>query len=634
MINCNNIIETTNHLSGDTTSSSEVNANGTLFQALWRGRIIIVLFVVFGIITGVLYLRRITPLYSSTSKIIVEQDGIKAISEIEDFMTQSKNYLYTQSSLITSMPIFSTVASNSKMQKLKTFQGDSNLLGYLKKHVSVSVGRKDDIISVSCTSPYCKDTAAIVDAIVESYIGYHSSQKKNTSSEVLKILQYQKSKSDQKLHSKYAEILKFKQDNDQLALQDGRNNVLINNLERVMSVLTDARITAVNAKADYEAIKSIKNDPEKIQKYIMMQDRGMSVNYNKTESLLKTDLNRLKQDRLSHLKKMTEEHPAIIAIDNKIVDIKKELDEISNKSASSNIEVSRQRMVASKQRAQEFQLEVDQLQASVRELNMKAAELAMLEAEKERFENECDTLDANINKWDMTEDAGAMNITVLEKGQVSNAPVSPNRFRVMVFAMVCSIMLGLSVALCCDWIDQRMHDIEEISTVIGAPVLGTIPSIKEYKTIPQRGQVVLNNPTSIIAEAFKAIRTAVYFGISKEYVRTILITSPSSGEGKSTVVSNLASAMAQSGQRTLVLDCDFRRPMQHEIFEIDAKSGLSSVLAGQEWIDDIINDTNDDNLKVITTGKIPQNPSELLNSKMFGSRCVCSHYFLLFTLQY
>jgi capsular exopolysaccharide synthesis family protein len=122
---------------------------------------------------------------------------------------------------------------------------------------------------------------------------------------------------------------------------------------------------------------------------------------------------------------------------------------------------------------------------------------------------------------------------------------------------------------------------------------------------------------SPVAEAFRSLRTAINFSVPVERTKTLLITSPSAGDGKSTVVSNLAIALSQAGRKVLVLDADFRRPNQHKIFDIDESIGLSSVLAGTSTLENAIRRVNVDRVDVLPCGPLPANPSEILNSDMF-----------------
>ena len=133
-----------------------------------------------------------TPIYTSTARLYVEQSGPKIITEYEGVMTGSKNYLYTQSELIKSTPIVAGVVDDAQIRGFKTFTGVDNPVGYIKKNLNVTVGKKDDIIAVSFDCPYPAEAAQIVNAVVESYVRYHSTRKRSTVAEVLKILQKEK----------------------------------------------------------------------------------------------------------------------------------------------------------------------------------------------------------------------------------------------------------------------------------------------------------------------------------------------------------------------------------------------------------------------------------------------------------
>jgi capsular exopolysaccharide synthesis family protein len=143
-------------------------------------------------------------------------------------------------------------------------------------------------------------------------------------------------------------------------------------------------------------------------------------------------------------------------------------------------------------------------------------------------------------------------------------------------------------------------------------------TVQERQDVVARGQKVHLKPKSVVAEAYRTIRTAVFFGVPKDEAKTIVITSPAAGDGKSTLISNLAIAMAQAGQRTLVLDADFRKPMQHNIFEVDSQKGISSVLAGVLSIEQAVQTGPLRELDILPCGPEVPNPSELLNSSLFA----------------
>jgi capsular exopolysaccharide synthesis family protein len=165
--------------------------------------------------------------------------------------------------------------------------------------------------------------------------------------------------------------------------------------------------------------------------------------------------------------------------------------------------------------------------------------------------------------------------------------------------------------------------LRSVGNEAGAAIAGS-PSANNYKTaaekqgIVSRGQKVHLASKSIVAEAYRTIRTAVFFGVPKGKAKTILITSPDVGDGKTTLVSNLAIAMAQAGQKTLILDADFRKPMQHNIFEFEKGKGLSSVFAGAISLEEAIQASPVEGLDILSCGPEVPNPSEILNSDAFA----------------
>lgn len=125
-----------------------------------------------------------------------------------------------------------------------------------------------------------------------------------------------------------------------------------------------------------------------------------------------------------------------------------------------------------------------------------------------------------------------------------------------------------------------------------------------------------NNPKSPIAEAYRLIRTNIEFSNIDNNIKTILITSAQQNEGKSTVISNLATTFASlEHKRVLIMDCDLRNPSIHKMFKISNLYGLTDVLTGQKNIDKCIEKTKIEGLDILKVGKIPPNPSEILQSK-------------------
>lgn len=126
--------------------------------------------------------------------------------------------------------------------------------------------------------------------------------------------------------------------------------------------------------------------------------------------------------------------------------------------------------------------------------------------------------------------------------------------------------------------------------------------------------IVEKKPKSIAAEAYRTLRTNIQYSSFDKEIRTIVITSSEPGEGKSTTAGNLALSFAQADKRTIMIDCDLRKPSLHRKFKISNLIGLSDILIGKEKLEDVVHEYND-HLDILPSGKLPPNPSEMLGSK-------------------
>lgn len=127
--------------------------------------------------------------------------------------------------------------------------------------------------------------------------------------------------------------------------------------------------------------------------------------------------------------------------------------------------------------------------------------------------------------------------------------------------------------------------------------------------------ITVKAPRSILAEAYRTLRTNLGFVGMEQPFRTIMVTSASAQDGKSTIVSNLAVVTAQAGHKVLLTDCDLRKPVQHKFFQLPNHSGLTTCILTQEEPEKVIQSTTVKNLKVLTSGPIPPNPAELVDSE-------------------
>lgn len=189
----------------------------------------------------------------------------------------------------------------------------------------------------------------------------------------------------------------------------------------------------------------------------------------------------------------------------------------------------------------------------------------------------------------------------------------------LMLGVLVGLLLGLGAAFFLEYLDQTIKNAADVERAVGIPVLGQIPDDKRLGTDNgrRRGVVVISRlaPDEPTAEAFRALRTNVTFVGAERPLQLISVTSPGPGEGKSTTAVNLAVALAQSGQRTLLVDADLRRPQVHRAFSLVQDPGLTDVLVGRVPVREAIRPDVQSNLDVLPSGPTPPNPSELLGSQ-------------------
>ena len=593
----------------------------SLVQIIWRSRWIVLLATVVVLVAAFVYLAKATPIYTSTSRVYVEQSGPKIITEMEEgVMTQSKNYLYTQAELLKSTPIIAAVLEVPGVRQMKTFASVDNHIAYLKKTLDARVGKKDDIISVSFDSPYPAEAAQVVNEVVDAYITYHATRKRSTAGDVLKILQKEKVKRDEELAQKLKGMMDFKKENVALAFESRQGNIVIERLARLSSVLTEAQLATIESRFAYESTKEMVSDPAKLKQFMEAQRaKGIYIATGSEKAQLKSKLDQLELRLADRLRQVKSGHPAVTALEIEIAHIKAQIANLDAEFAKAQLAVAEQQYLAAKEKENQIAKYYEDQRQQALDLNEQLAQYTILQSDWEQTKKLCDILDDRIKEINVTEDVGALNISILEVARPADKPSEPQKARIMGIALVLGLMLGGGLALLRDWVDQRLRSAEEISAVLGIPVLGVVPSMSRRQSIAARGQKVYLDSNSRAAEAYRTIRTAVFFGAPKSEAKTILVTSPAAVDGKTTLVSNLGIAMAQAGQKTLIIDADFRKPMQHKIFEANHRdSGLSSVLTGITTLEEAILPTEVKGLELLPCGPDVPNPSEMLNSESFA----------------
>ena len=187
-------------------------------------------------------------------------------------------------------------------------------------------------------------------------------------------------------------------------------------------------------------------------------------------------------------------------------------------------------------------------------------------------------------------------------------PIAPNKQRNVALFFLLGLMLSVAMAAVAERMDGRVRDEETVNQFIGDTALAIIPNEKRLKT--PGSQIELNSP---FVEAFRILQNVIFFGQPDNDIKLLAITSPGRGEGKSTTSVYLAGAMAKSGKKVLLVDCDLRRPSLRKALDIRTDIGLTNFAKGLVSAEDAILSTKCNNVSYLATGPLPEDPAEFLN---------------------
>ncbi len=599
----------------------------SLLSVIWRGRWIMLVCLVLALVAGVVRIETATPIYTSAARLYLDYGGIAiAQSQESGRVPRTDRYLYTQAELLVSRPILGAVLELPEMRRLRSFANADIPMAYLRKSIGVEVGRRDEIISVSFSSPHAAEVPQVVNAIVEAYMVSRSDSQRRNSAQVLKILQEEMARASMELDQKRDELEQFQSTSMPLALGSDQGSGVTQLYLALQTEYTQAQMRANDAELFFRSARTLSDDPEALRQYARTRSQIAAYAAGGSEvAQLEAQLISRQSDLDALLAELTPDHPRIASLTAQIERIGTTINELNARFVRVLLAAAERQYHEAKDRETELAGLYHEQGQKVEQLNSELNRYRRLHAEVSQLTTYCQTVETQIRevRTIVGEDVGQLRMEILEPALVSELPSYPQKSKIMAMALVLGLLAGGGLSILRDFTDQTLRSSDEISAVLGAPVLGVVPAMSQRETVPVRGRKVHLQPNAPEAEAFRTIRTAVFFGARKD-ARTILVTSPAAGDGKSTLVSNLAIAMAQAGQKTILLDADFRKPMQHVIFELEKdREGLTAVLAGQIKLGQAIQRTDTEGLSLLPCGPGVSNPSEILNSPRFAKLLEC-----------
>jgi polysaccharide biosynthesis transport protein len=269
--------------------------------------------------------------------------------------------------------------------------------------------------------------------------------------------------------------------------------------------------------------------------------------------------------------------------------------------------------------------QLNQLEANIKgtqdEISNKQAELAQMFSARQiadtqalitALENKLTAMQANYASLLQSTKRDATNtITIVEPPTLPSQPIGPNKKATILLAVAIGFILAAAGAYLVDYLDDTLKNPEDIQKTLGLATLGAVPRIG---TDTDQNGLLLGGPPTVV-EAYNVLRTNLQFAAVADRLGLLLITSPSPHEGKSLTAANLSIALAQASKRVILIDADLRRPHLHKLFGLSNSVGVTSALLQANLsFDSLLCQTVVPGLRVLTSGPLPPNPSQLLSA--------------------
>jgi len=339
----------------------------------------------------------------------------------------------------------------------------------------------------------------------------------------------------------------------------------------------------------------------------------------------------LKQKKAQLLLEYTEKYPEVRDLTQQIAMLEKQVEQSRASSQSmvrTNLET---RYRQAEQKEQALRKAFEKQRGETLSQNEAAVQYRIIQQEIETNKSLLDGLLQRAKENDVILAGTPNNIRIVDRAALPKSPVGPKRRQAILLAAMFSLILGVALSRYLDYLDDSVHTSDDVENFLRLPALAVIPSLggstrrRLLSAMPggqkngSHGEELLLNAShrSPLAEAYRQLRTSVLLSAAGGAPRTLLVTSSQPGEGKTTTVVNTAMTLAQTGARVVIIDADMRRPRQHSVFNLDNRAGLSSLLASQlseaEMLA-LVQHHEESGLYVLTSGRIPPNPAELLGS--------------------
>jgi len=508
----------------------------------------------------------------------------------------------------------------------------SGIARSIQGNIEVKPIRNTKLVELSYPSSNPRFAADVVNTMAAEFITFSIEKRYEATQQASDFLTEEIAKLREELETRRREFRRFGQEEELFILTDPESTA-IDTFANLNTAYSQARIDRINAQTSYQRLKNLDVDS------ISLSADSPTVQSLKTEYL------RLKNQYEEMKINYKEGYSEMVQLKTRLDNMNQQLQtEIKNQ-----VDAAEAAFNEAMNREISLKREIDRQKRDVAQMDSNTIRYHTLRTEIDNKQSILNTLIARRNETQVSarlEGLKTSNISIIDPAEVPRRPYSPKKKTNIILAFLIGIVGGASICFIFEYLDNTIKGPEEVEKMVGLPSLGVIPQLppvnerKKSGANPSQGygyshgeedhkqkeedlsdrdkKIELINhlyPQLNISEDYKAVRTSILLSNAENPPKTIAFSSALPKEGKSTTVANVAVSFSQLQKRVLVVDADLRKPRLHRVFNVRNREGLSGYLTGKKDLNNVIQKTAVENVWILTSGPIPPNPAELLNSK-------------------
>jgi exopolysaccharide transport family protein len=605
-----------------------------------------------------IYTLRQTPIYQASASIQIDKENpnILSFKDIYQIETATDDTLRTQFEVLKSRTLARRVIDELKLDKNEEFQPGApgavgSALAYVRalfshsspkepdplrpivdaylNHLDVAPVRQARLVNINFESKDPELAARVINAHAKQFIDQNLQFKVDATEAASDFLEQNLVTLKQKLEKAEDQLQQYSQKNQILFTEEGKNTAT-EKLRQLQEAYTKAQEERFQKESYYRLVED--NHTDDLPQI--------------TDNKLITDLT----SKMADLQRQESELAVTFRPDyplrQRIVGQIGQLHSTIDSEKGRVIAVIRSEYAAAQDRERLLAAELEKQRGAVNKINEDIIQYNIYKGDADSVRQLYDGLQKRLKEASVSAGLTASNIRIVDRAEVPEFPIRPRKTVNIALGLLLGLSLGIGLAFFQEYLDNSIKAPEDVNRFLNLPTLGMVPRLGSLtgkhgygygrygygadgkpaaeETLQAKEElaiadlIVHDSPSSLMAEAYRSIRTSLLLSSSGRPPRTVVVTSAAPSEGKTTTAINLAVSLTQTGSRVVLIDGDMRKPRIQHVFSIEHSTGLSSFLAGTSKLKDVIYNTKVPGLMVLPCGVTPPNPGELILSAGFG----------------